>query len=290
MDNTKLAYFGVGVNVALFWMKLWAGTASGSIAAVSDALNSLLDVFSYTALSIAVWLHNQEPDEDHPFGHRRAEPLAGFIIAIVAAILGGTIIKDAIVAFIVDEPLHVTSRILMVLIAAVVIKAFQAVLYYAAARRSRSKALMAGFIDARNDILSSLVVFIGVFVGGRYDELAALFIGAWILFSGIRIGMENAGYLMSRAADPETIAMIEKTALAIAGVKGIDEIRAHFVGDRIHADVHIEVDSRLSVGEAHDISEQVKWAVDALPEIDNTFVHVDLFVGDNTEKEKEFTG
>ncbi len=276
MDKTKLAYVGVAINVVLLGMKLWAGWVSGSIAAVSDALNSFLDVFSYTALSYAVYLQEQEADESHPFGHRRAEPLAGLIIAVLAAILGGTIIKDAAVAFFADEPVTITPGVLAVLAVSVLVKVIQASLYYATARRTNSKGLMAGFVDSRNDVLASSVVFVGVFVGGRFDEAAALLIGGWILYSGIRIGMENAGYLMGRAADAATLAAIKDIASSIAGVQGIDEVRAHFVGDMIHADVHIEVDGHLSVEEAHEISDRVKYAVDDLPEVDHTFVHIDI--------------
>lgn len=280
MSKTLLSYLSVVINVVLLLLKLWAGWVSGSIAAVSDALNSFLDVFSYTALSLAVYVQDKEPDETHPFGHRRAEPLAGMVIAVLAAILGGSIIKDSLVSFFVNEPINVTPGVLVVLAAAVAIKVVQASLYYIVGRRTNSKGLLAGYVDSRNDVLASSIVFIGVFIGRRVDEVAALLIGVWILYSGIRVGLENAGYLLGRAADEVTIAAIRDIALNVPGVKGIDEIRAHFVGDQIHADVHIEVDGDLSVKEAHDISEKVKNAVDDLPEVHNTFVHIDIHSDD----------
>lgn len=278
MGKEILSYVGVGINVLLLALKIWAGVVSGSIAAISDALNSFLDVFSYATLSAAVYLQEKDPDEGHPFGHRRAEPLAGMVIAILAAILGGTILKDTVFSLFTSEAaLEVTRQVLWVLAAAILIKAGQAVLYYSAAKKTGSSALKAGAVDSRNDILASSVVFIGVYFGGTWEKLGALFVGSWILYSGIRIGLENVGYLMGRGPDEAVIEQIRAAALSVPGVLAIDQIRAHFVGDKIHADVHVEVDGDLSVREAHEISEQVKFAVDQLPEVHNTFVHLDVF-------------
>lgn len=291
MTKKVLSYMGVVVNVILVAMKLWAGYVSGSIAAISDALNSFLDVFSYAVLSVAVYVQDREPDEGHPFGHRRAEPLAGLVIAILAALLGGTIIKDALFAFIIEQAsLKVTEQALRVLLLAIVIKAGQALIYYWGARKTESSALKAGAVDSRNDILASSVVLIGMYFGGVWEKIGALVVGIWILYSGIRIGLENIGYLMGRGPDQAVIDAIRDVALSVPGVLAIDEIRAHFVGDKIHADVHVEVDGDLSVREAHAISEQVKYAVDQLPEVHNTFVHLDVFEMNTSNRRQDRDG
>ena len=81
---------------AALLIKTYAGVVTGSIAILSDSLNSMLDVFSYGTVMIAVRVQRAEPDDGHPFGHRRAEPLAGMIIAVLAAVLGFTVIRDSL--------------------------------------------------------------------------------------------------------------------------------------------------------------------------------------------------
>ena len=75
IEKNRLSLMGVALNVLLFIIKTYAGVVTGSIAILSDSLNSMLDVFSYGTVMIAVRVQRAEPDDGHPFGHRRAEPL-----------------------------------------------------------------------------------------------------------------------------------------------------------------------------------------------------------------------
>src|SRR3989338_7747544 len=83
-------------NAGLFAMKLVAGLASGSIALISDALNSLNDIAASIATFICVYISDKQADEGHPFGHGRAEPIAGLIIAVLAGILGFEVIREGV--------------------------------------------------------------------------------------------------------------------------------------------------------------------------------------------------
>src|SRR4030067_815864 len=82
-------------NTALFALKLVGGLLSGSIALISDALNSLNDIAASIATFICVRISDKQADEGHPFGHSRAEPIAGLIIAVLAGILGFEVIREA---------------------------------------------------------------------------------------------------------------------------------------------------------------------------------------------------
>ncbi len=87
MQKNYLTRMGIVLAVVLLGLKLWASIISRSMAVLSDALNSFLDVFSYSAIHISVKLQDSNADQNHPFGHRRAEPIASFVIAILAAML-----------------------------------------------------------------------------------------------------------------------------------------------------------------------------------------------------------
>ena len=95
----KATIFAIALNIFLFIIKLAAGLLSGSLAVLSDAFNSFLDIFSYIITYASVRLSNKGPDSDHPFGHRRAEPLAAILVAMFAGILAFEIQGPAVIEF-----------------------------------------------------------------------------------------------------------------------------------------------------------------------------------------------
>ena len=275
MHKTQLTRLGVLLSVLLFGGKLYVGLRAGSTAVISDALNSFLDVFSYTAIYLSVRLQEKAPDANHPFGHRRAEPLAGFIIAIFAAILGATIIKEAGLGFFRTHAASQDRPAMLVMTAAIAAKLGIAVAYRSAWSRLHSLAMRASFVDSCNDALASLVALIGLILGGTWDDSAGLLIGGWVLLSGGRIGLENMGYLMGKGPNEKALDDIRKATMEIPGVSGFNDLRAHFVGDRIHVEIHIEVNDKLSLREAHDVSMAVRYHLQALPEVNRAFIHID---------------
>ncbi len=270
-----LTRIGIALSVILFGLKIWASILSNSMALLSDALNSFLDVFSYSVVHISVSLQDKQADKEHPFGHRRAEPIAGFIIAILAAILGAAIIKDAFLGIFEEHEVIRNTIAISVMIFSIVSKLVIAVFYKTAARKNHSLALEASFVDSRNDVFASLVALLGMLVGGYWDHIAGLLIGGWIIYSGLSLGFGNLRYLMGHVPPDDVVKSIEKEALQIPGVKGINDLRAHYVGDVVHVELHIEVDERLSVKDAHEIGIVVRDKVEALPSIHKAFIHID---------------
>lgn len=275
MSDTGLAVAGVALSVVLFALKLWAGLQSGSVAILSDALNSFLDVISYSIVYIGMRVHAQEADENHPFGHRRAEPLAGLVIAVLAVILALAIGRDAFFHLRDPHDPAYSGWTVAVLAAAALAKATVAALYHRAWWRSGSPAMRASFVDSRNDVLATGLALGGFALGGALDAAAGLLIGAWILFSGGRLGAENLRYLMGHAPDERVLRAIRRAALRVSGVRGLNDLRAHYVGDRIHVEIHIEVDGYMKNRDAHDIGVAVKRAIEELHPVEKAFVHID---------------
>lgn len=272
----RLTVAGVALSVILFALKTVAGLMTGSIAIVSDALNSLLDIAAYTAVFLSVRIQEKQPDDDHHFGHRRAEPLAGFLIATFAGVLGANLIKDAILSLLGPaEPVTAVPIATWILLFSIVSKIVLAELYRRQSKGGASAALHAGHVDSRNDVLASGVALIGFWLGRPADELAALVIGSWILYTGVKIGLENLGYLMGEAPGDAVMESIMGEALRVDGVLGFNDLRAHYVGDRVHVEIHIEVADTLSVRAAHDIGVKVRRRIQALPDVQIAFVHVD---------------
>jgi cation diffusion facilitator family transporter len=254
---------------------VYTSILSQSTALLSDALNSLLDVFSYSAIHISVSLQDKKADSDHPFGHRRAEPIAGFVIAIFAAILDATIIKDAFLGIFEEHAVIHNIIAICAMIFCIVSKLVIAIFYKITARGYHSPALEASFVDSRNDFFASLVAILGMLVGGYWDHIAGLLIGGWIIYSGWALGYQNLHYLMGHVPPADVVRSIEKEALQVPGVKGINDVRAHYVGDVVHVELHIEVDEDLSIREAHEIGITVRDRVEAQSSIQKAFIHID---------------
>jgi cation diffusion facilitator family transporter len=271
----RLSQYAVLISLALFGSKFWAWALSGSLAILSDALNSALDVFSYAALAVCIGIQDKAPDENHPYGHRRAEPLASMLIAVFAALLGFTLLKDGTLGLFSSPESKATPLGYGVLGFAIATKLGLVVAYRRAWTKSHSLAIKASLIDSRNDILASTVALLGFSVGGRWDALAAIAIGLWIIWSGVRMGLENLGYLMGRAPSPAMLSHLRDVALSVPGVHSTNDLLAHYVGDLLHVELHAEIAPHLSVEDGHRIETEIRQRLEELPEVGRAFVHLD---------------
>ncbi|OGQ50739.1 MAG: hypothetical protein A3J24_09485 [Deltaproteobacteria bacterium RIFCSPLOWO2_02_FULL_53_8] len=266
-------------NTLLFALKLAAGVMSGSIALISDALNSLQDIAASIATFICVKLSNTQADEGHPFGHSRAEPIAGLIIAVLAGILGFEVLRAAIERLIHGNGMEITVFSLVVPVVTMIVKGWMGWHFRKVGKDIGSPALAATATDSFMDVYVSLAVLIGV-VGARLgyaflDPVAALVISFWIMRAGYAIGMENIAYLMGQAPPPELMKRIKDAAMSVEGVKAINTVRAHYVGNFIHVEIHTEVDKDLSTYHSHAIGKRVERSIEAIGAIEKAFVHID---------------
>ncbi|MFQ5442952.1 MAG: cation diffusion facilitator family transporter [Thermodesulfobacteriota bacterium] len=266
-------------NTALLALKLAAGMLSGSIALISDAINSLNDIVSSVATFICVRISDKKADEGHPFGHSRAEPVAGMIIAILAGILGFEILRESVKRAFTDARPEIGLFALSVPVITIVVKAGMSVYFRRVGKEINSPALKATALDSLMDVFVSGAVLFGV-VGVRFgapllDPMAGVIISLWIIYTGYSIGMENIDYLMGKAPEPRLMNEIKGKARAVEGVKAINTVRAHYVGNFIHVEIHIEVDKDLSTLDSHAIGEEVERSVGEIKAIEKSFIHVD---------------
>ncbi|MGH7565000.1 MAG: cation diffusion facilitator family transporter [Gemmatimonadota bacterium] len=271
---------GIAGNGLLFAVKAAAGIATGSIALVSDALNSLVDVAASVGIAYSVSVARRAPDPGHPFGHQRAEPLAALGVAIFTAILGVSVARAAVERLIGGvEPIRAAGWAIAALLLSM---AGNLVLARYLRRRGESldsPAILANAVESENDIWTSLAALAGVAGAAlgapAVDAIAGAVVGVWIIVGGYRFGRRNIDYLMGASPAPTLVARIREGALGISEVKGVHDVRAHYVGHRVHVELHVEVDEEMRTRQSHDIGGAVRHAVERLPRIDRAFVHVD---------------
>ncbi|MBI5233997.1 MAG: cation transporter [Deltaproteobacteria bacterium] len=277
----RATLINIAGNSFLFAIKLIAGLLSGSIALISDAFNSLTDIGSSIAVFICVRISDREADEGHPFGHSRAEPIAGIIIAILAGIVGFEVMRAAVKRLLFGGEVMVGALTVAVPLITMALKSFMSWYFRKTARAVNSPAIMASSVDSLCDVFVSLAALIGI-VGARsgygfLDPMAALVISLWIIYTGYRIGMENIDYLMGSAPSPELVERIRGMAMGVTGVRALNTIRAHYVGNFIHVEIHIEVDRDLKTADSYVIGKDVEMMVESIRSIEKAFVHIEPF-------------
>ncbi len=266
-------------NIFLFGIKITSGIMSNSLAIISDAVNSFTDIVSSVIIFFAVKTSSKQADEGHPFGHHRAEPIAGLIVAIFAGILGFEILHTSVFKLVEKHDHKINIYSITVLLVSIGMKFIMFVYFKRISKSTNSPALLASSIDSRNDVFISTTALVGVVFGlykyPQMDDIAATLISFWIIYSGYNIGIRNIDYLMGRQPEAEIMDEIKKKANSVAGVLGIHDVRAHYVGNYIHVEIHISLDQRLTMIEAHDIGKNVRQEVESLESIHKAFVHID---------------
>jgi len=260
----RAAALGLVVNLVLGATKLVGGLVGHSFALLSDAVNSIGDSFSSAAILVALRVAQRPADSEHPYGHSRAEAVAGLSVAWLIAFSALWVAWEAVTRI---SDRHLTPAAWTLWIAAVNVVLKEA-LYWSNLRigqRIGSQSLVTNAWDHRSDALCSLAVVFGIALvrwgGPRLiwaDEMAALVVVAVILWNALRLLRTNASELMdSQAADP-LVDSIRAAAGAVEGVRGVETLWVRRSGMEYFADIHIEVDPQMTVERGHQIGHDVK--------------------------------
>ncbi|KUH33787.1 transporter [Thermococcus celericrescens] len=267
-------------NVLLSLLKLAVGFMYSSIALISDGVHSLSDVITSVIGYAGIRISSKPPDKSHPFGHSRFEPLVAFLIGEALIIVTYEIGRDAVYRIIEGGATEVNSIMLGVTLLSILSKELMFRYSVHIGRKINSQILVADAYHHRSDALSSVAVLIGLGaqeLGFMYgDSIAGLVVSVFLLKVSLDIILENVRYLTGQAPPFEVCEEIKKTALSVPNVLGVHDLRAHYVGSKLHVELHIEVSPGLSLKEAHDVSEEVKRVIESLPEVEVAFVHVDI--------------
>lgn len=283
-EAQRLAGIGVLANAVLAVVKGVAGLLGNSYALIADAVESVADIGG----SLVVWgglrLSARSADDNHPYGHGKAEPLAA---AFVGVLLCGAAIGIAIRAV---EQLHHPSHepapyTLLVLVLVIAVKELLARTVLRVAREGGSRAVHADAWHHRSDMITSAAAFVGIsatLLGGPAwawcDPAAALVASVVIAINGIAILRPAVHELMDGAPDNAMLDEVGAAARSVDGVLMIEQLKARKIGTRYLVDLHVQADPALSLHDAHILSGCVKTAIRrAVPSVENVLVHMEPF-------------
>ena len=273
---------GLIVNLLLSFAQFLGGFLSHSHALIADGVHTLSDLISDFVVLIAAKIANQDPDDDHPYGHGRFETLATVILGLALAGVAIGIIINAISRLLNPETLSQPTPIALLFVALAII-AKEALFQYTliVAKRINSKMLKANAWHHRSDAISSLLVAIGV-AGSIFLEIpwldvaAAIIVSAMIFYMGLKLILDSTMELVDTAWDAEKTAEMKDFIGNIEGVDHMHLLRTRKMGNAVLADVHIQVNPYLSVSEGHYIAEKVMQQLKLeFKELTDITVHID---------------
>lgn len=278
----KSTLISVAVNTLLSIWQIIVGVFSHSSGLIADGIHTLSDLIADFVVLIANKKSHKKPDADHPYGHFRYENgaslILGIILLIVGVGMGWSAVEKMINPALIPE---VHSMALVAALTALVAKEglFRYMLHVA--NKVNSSMLVANAWHARSDAASSLVVAIGIIgslCGIRIlDPIAALIVGTFVFRMGFKFTYQSMQDLMDKGADDETLAQISDVLKGIPDVKGFHDLKTRKSGDFFLVDIHLELDSQMTILEGHDIAVNVREQLMKNPQILDVMTHLDPY-------------
>ena len=270
---------GICVNVLLSGVKMIIGLMSGAISIVADAFNNLSDAGTSAVMLAGFKIAAKPADEEHPFGHGRAENLAGLFVAAGMIFVGAKLLYSSVEKIIAPEDLTADRITLLALSLTVAVKFFLGIFYRYAARKINSAAIDAAALDSFTDCLATAVVIISVAAwinfGVNIDGGAGIFISAFILRGGFSALKEILNPLLGDRPNQELIDGIKKIVTDAPEILGVHDLIVHSYGARrIFVTMHVEMPATLELLTAHEIIDRLERKLQSTFEISVT-LHVD---------------
>ncbi|HJM84904.1 MAG TPA: cation diffusion facilitator family transporter [Candidatus Marinimicrobia bacterium] len=271
-------WISIFANLVLFVLKLVFGFISNSIALIADAFHTLSDMASSGVVVFGFKMASKPADKEHPFGHGRAETIAGLTISILVGFTGIEFIKTSINRFMNPTQIEINWVVILVVLITIIIKEGLAQLSYNLGERINSSTLIADAIHHRSDMWSSMLVlsaFGGVWLGyPKADGIMGLGVAVMMIQSAYTIARSAIDDLLGKPVDANTMKIIRDFALQVPEVYNVHDIVVHSYGAHRFISLHIEIAEGKSPESMHDISDTVEKLISQELEAD-VITHVD---------------
>ncbi len=281
-EAVKASYFSIAGNALLAIAKAVTGIFGNSYALIADAIESTTDVFSSLLVLLGLRYANKPADENHPYGHGKAEPLITFMV------VGFLIVSATVIAYESIENIQTPHKVpepytLIVLFVIIIIKEVSYRFVSKKGDETNSSALKADAWHHRSDAITSIMAFIGIsialYMGKGYenaDDWAALFASGFILFNAYLILRPALGEVMDEHRYEDIEIKIREIAHTNKGVVETEKCYIRKTGMTYHVDLHIAVNADITVKAGHDIAHRVKDDIlHNIPQVADVLIHVE---------------
>ena len=276
---TRASVVNVLGNAAKIAVEATAGLAFGSVALLADAAHSVADLVA--SVVVLVWGRSvyADPDERHPHGHQRVEPLAALFVGTVIVLLGLNLFYESVRGFVEGPGVRFSPLLVGALLFSM---ADMYLLYRYTVRvnvRVDSSALDALAVDCLNDIYTTVAALVGV--AGVYlgypvlDAVAGGVVSVLVVYQGVEIGRENMTYLVGAAPSEAERQRVVEALRSHPEVQGVHDAAVFYDGTRLEVEAHVEVDGELTLVEAHEIETELIRRLEAMDDVGDVHLHLD---------------
>lgn len=287
--SVRATRLGLAWNLALVAIKISVGVVGHAYALVADGVESSADVLSSGVVWAGLRIADRPADENHPFGHGKAEAIAAAVVSLLLLVSAVWITVAAIHG--ISTPHHLPELYTLAVAAvAIVVKELLYRRVRQVAQQVGSHAVQADAWHHRSDAISSTAAFLGIsvallghhFIGGpgweAADDWAALVAAAIVALNGVRSIETAVADLMDAAPEPELLATVEQAAVGVPGIEMIEKLKIRRSGVGYYVELHAQADPDMSLHDAHELSGRVKYAIlAAAPRVKGVLVHMEPF-------------
>jgi len=263
----KIAAGSLLVSLIVLAIKGVAWWITGSVALLSDALESIINVATAIAAIVAIRVAAQPPDEKHPYGHHKAEYLSAVGVGVLIVVAALAILKEAYGGFLAPQPIDAPLQGMAVNSIATLLNAAWSAFLIRQGREHRSPALVADGKHLFADVVTSVGVVVGVGLVVLtniqvLDSVIAALVALHVLWSGWEVIHESAGGLLDEAAPADQLALIRQ-ALAANADEAIEvhDLRTRHAGKATFIDFHLVVPGAMTVRRSHAICDRLEAAL-----------------------------
>ncbi|WP_188533166.1 cation diffusion facilitator family transporter [Paenibacillus abyssi] len=280
-QGEKGAWVSITAYLILSAAKLGAGYYFLSEALVADGFNNMTDIIASVAVLIGLRISQKPPDQDHPYGHFRAETIAALVASFIMATVGIQVLIGAVKSLFAGEQVVPGLPSAWVALAAAVCM-YGVYLYNSRlAKRINNQALMAASKDNLSDALVSTGAAVGI-IGAQLglpwlDPVAAIAVGLIICKTAWEI-FYSSTHALTDGFDSSELLSLRTSIERTKGVRSITDIKARVHGSNVLIDVIVQVDPELSLVESHRISDQIERRMQRKHNILNVHVHVEPYM------------
>lgn len=280
--KSRVAALSIASNATLIALKLAAGAITGSIAIVTEAVHSMIDLVASVIAFVSVRKADEPADAEHPYGHEKVENLAANIEGLLILVGAGIIVYEATHRLVAGAEVERLGIGIAVMGVSIVANLAVSTALTRQARKTDSPALEGDAAHLRTDALTSAGVLVGLVLvevtgAASLDSITALLVAVAIVWSGLRIIRRSSGVLVDEALPAAEMDRIEAAIASArtAEVAGYHKLRARRAGSRRHIDFHVQYRSGTSLERAHELAHLMRDSIEAEIPNSEVLIHVE---------------
>lgn len=278
----KASYFSIVGNILLAAIKLVSGFLGNSYALIADGIESTTDVFSSLFVLFGIKYAQRPPDENHPYGHSRIEPLITFVVVAFLVTSATVIAYESIIN--IQTPHKIPETWTLIVLGLIILWKEGSYRYVLnKSKLTNSSSLKADAWHHRSDAITSVMAFLGISIalifGKGYetaDDWAALLASGFILYNSYLIFRPALGEIMDEHIYDDLLEEIREESMKVKGIKGTEKCFIRKAGMEYHVDLHAIVDGEIPVREGHELSHRLKDHLrKEIPNLGHVLIHIE---------------